>query len=434
VPMNSDQNKQQISASDRTQFVDHGIHHSFQHEVAGPDLEREDAFLRLNFVSIYVSDQERSKSFFLAKLGFKLMIDVRFPSGYRWIEVSPPDGSARLALIVPEPGFMETALPGSSSLVTFTTEDVEAKYREWSGRGVKFSLPPHTPEWGGVFCRFEDLDGNPFGLAGFTDVTRALETQRNAEARRREAERTVAQELAIAKQVQARLFPQRLPLVPTLDCAAICVQARAVGGDYYDFLELGNGRVAIVVADIAGKGIAAALLMASLQATLRSQSALIAAHPEQGLSLVNHLLFENTEPRAYATLIYTEYNSMSGRLRYANCGHLPGLLLRGDKVEKLDAANTVIGLFDHWDCTVSETPVESGDILILYTDGVVEAYGNSGEEFGETRLVETVSRNKDLSARDLVEAIVNQVADFSEGQQFDDITVVVTKILPDRTT
>lgn len=164
MPMNSDQSQQRTSASGRTQFVEHGIHHSFQHEVAGPDPEREDAFLRLNFVGVYVSDQERSKTFFLEKLGFRLMIDVRFPSGYRWIEVSPPDGTARLALIVPEPGFMETALPGSSSLVTFTTEDVEAKYRDWSGRGVKFSVPPHTPEWGGVFCRFEDLDGNPFGL------------------------------------------------------------------------------------------------------------------------------------------------------------------------------------------------------------------------------------------------------------------------------
>src|ERR1700739_1909291 len=188
----SDQIAPPGSASDRMVFVEQGIHHTFQCESAGPEPDREDAFLRVNFVSVYVSDQERSKRFFLEPLGFELMIDVRFPSGYRWIEVAPPDGTARLALGLPRPGFIEEGLGGRSSLITFMTDDVEGKYREWSERGVRFSMPPHTPEWGGSFCRFEDLDGNPFGLAGFNDVTRALEAQRKAEAQRREARRLAA--------------------------------------------------------------------------------------------------------------------------------------------------------------------------------------------------------------------------------------------------
>jgi serine phosphatase RsbU (regulator of sigma subunit)/predicted enzyme related to lactoylglutathione lyase len=415
------------SANDGIVFVQQGIRHSFQYEGSGPEPDREVAFLRVNFVSVYVGDQERSKRFFLEQLGFKLAIDAYFPSGHRWIEVAPPDGSARLALVLPGSGYVDEGLAGRSSLITFMTDDVERKYREWSERGVRFSMPPHTPEWGEYFCRFEDLDGNPFGLAGFNDVTRALETQRKAEAQRREARRLAAQELEIAKQVQARLLPQRLPTIPTLDCAGICVQARVVGGDYYDLLELGRDRAAIVVADIAGKGIGAALLMANLQANLRSQCAWVGDHPEQALGLVNQMLFENTDPRAYATLFYAEYNAKEGQLRYANCGHPPGLLLRGDYVEKLQAANTVVGLFEEWECTVSIVSMQEGDILALYSDGVIEAFDDTGEEFGEERLIDTLRSHSSLSAALIAKAIVDEVAKFGGREQFDDITVVVAK-------
>ncbi|MFZ0590105.1 MAG: SpoIIE family protein phosphatase, partial [Bryobacteraceae bacterium] len=315
------------------------------------------------------------------------------------------------------------------SLITFMAEDVEAKYREWSERGVKFPTAPHTPEWGGMFCRFEDPDGNLFGLTGFNGVTLAIETRRKAEARRREAQLLAAQELDIAKQVQMRLLPQVLPAIPTVDCAGICLQARAVGGDYYDFFELGRDRLAVVVGDIAGKGIGAALLMANLQATLRSQSARLADCPKEALAVVNRLLFKNTEPSAYATLFYAEYDSVSRRLRYANCGHLPGLLFRGTEVEKLQAANTVIGLFDAWECSVSETAMASGDILVLYTDGVTEAMGDSEEEFGEGRLIDVIWKNRSLSAQFLAEAITAQVVSFGRDKQRDDITVVVTETI-----
>ncbi|HZT74778.1 MAG TPA: SpoIIE family protein phosphatase [Terriglobales bacterium] len=415
------------SAGDSIVFVEQGIRHSFQFEGAAPAHDREDVFLRLNFVSVYVRDQERSKNFFVDQLGFRLMIDARFPSGYRWIEVAPPDGTARLALVLPGPGFVPEGVPGRSSLITFTAENVEAKYQEWSARGVKFSLPPHIAEWGAMFCRFEDPDGNPFGLAGFSEVTQALETRRQAEARRREAERLAAREMEIARQVQLRLLPQKPPSIPTLDCAGICVQARAVGGDYYDFLELGGDKVAVVVADIAGKGIAAALQMANLQASLRSQCAWGGGRAEQALANVNRLLFETTDSSAYATLFYAEYDTNSGRLHYANCGHLPGLLLRGDEITKLDAANTVVGLFSGWECTLSEALMQTGDMLVLYTDGVTEAFDGSGEQFGEPRLIGAIRANRDVSAGLLTRTIIGEVADFAAGKQDDDMTVVVVK-------
>jgi len=192
VTTNRDQRPSPGSATDQVVFVEHGIQHSFEHEGPGRHGDQRGPFLRLNFVSIYVRDPERSKRFFVEQLGFRLMIDVHFPPGYRWIEVAPPDGSARLAPVLPCSGFAEGGQPGRSSLITFMTEDVDAKYREWSQREVKFSMPPHTPEWGGRFCTFEDVDGNPFGLAGFSEVAQAIETGLDAEARRREAERLAA--------------------------------------------------------------------------------------------------------------------------------------------------------------------------------------------------------------------------------------------------
>ena len=186
----------------------------------------------------------------------------------------------------------------------------------------------HATAWGGAFARFEDIDQNSFALVSFDEVSRAVEAQRQAAAERREAERRAAHELEIARQVQARLFPQRLPELESLEYAGACVQTHQVGGDYYDFLDLGQARLCLVLGDIAGKGIAAALLMANLQANLRSQCATAVEQPEQLLRSVNRLFYENTAENAYATLFYSEFDDRTCRLRYANCGHLPGLSSR----------------------------------------------------------------------------------------------------------
>lgn len=410
-----------VSFSQESDFRSHTETSAFRLDGSGP-------YLRLHFVSVYVSDQERSLRFFAEKLGFTVVADARFASGKRWIEVSPPDGSAVLALVLPMEEFHEEHLVGNSGLVTFLTEDVDRIYREWSERGVIFTVPPQTPAWGGTFCRFVDPDGNPFALAGFTDVTRSIDQRRRAYAEKLEGERRVAQELEIAQQVQARLFPQMRPEVPGLDYAGVCVQARSVGGDYYDFLELGSGRLALIVGDIAGKGIAAALLMANLQANLRSQFVGMEDTPESLLTSANRLLFKNTDPNAYATLFFADYNPSTGCLAYANCGHVPGLLLRADgRIDQFDSNSTVLGLFADWTCSLSSTALEQGDLLVLYTDGITECENDNGEEFGQQRLTEAIRKASQFPAQELVTSVIQDVLHFGNGRQTDDLTLIVAR-------
>jgi serine phosphatase RsbU (regulator of sigma subunit) len=227
------------------------------------------------------------------------------------------------------------------------TEDVQRNFEAWRDRGVLFRHPPQSGAWGGVFTEFQDPDGNSFVLAGWDDLTREIEARRQTVAEKLESERRAAQELEIAKEVQARLFPQTLPAFEGLDFAGVCIPARAVGGDYYDFLNLGGSRLGLVIGDISGKGIAAALLMANLQAILRSQCAMVSDDPQQFLRSINQLLYQNTPESAYATLFFGEYDDKEKCMRYANCGHVVGILLRSDnRVERLDSTCTVLGLFE----------------------------------------------------------------------------------------
>jgi catechol 2,3-dioxygenase-like lactoylglutathione lyase family enzyme len=400
----------------------------FRFDGAGFRLDGDEPYLRLHFVTIYVTDQKRSLRFFVDQLGFSLVSDVRFASGSRWVEVGPPDGTAILALALPIPGLNEERFIGNSGLVTFLSENVESKYNEWSKRGVHFTIPPQTPSWGGTFCRFVDPDGNMFALASFDHTTRELDQRRRAYAERLETERRAAQELEIARQVQMRLFPQRQPAMPGLDYAGVCVQARSVGGDYYDFLDLGQGRVAFALADIAGKGIAAALLMANLQANMRSQMVSAIDQPDRFLASVNRLLFENTAVSSYATLFFAAYDNTTCSVRYANCGHLPGLILRSDgSIDRLDPTGTVIGLFEEWSCSIQESCLGPGDTLALYTDGVTESPNSTGEEFGDERLLDSLRRHSAVGACAMAQAVVQDVAQFSAGDQFDDITLIIAK-------
>jgi serine phosphatase RsbU (regulator of sigma subunit)/predicted enzyme related to lactoylglutathione lyase len=391
-------------------------------------LDRQDPYLRLLCINIFVRDQERSLRFYMDQLGFGVVVDENYESGGRWVAVAPPDGNTVLALVTPKRKSEEYKLIGRSRSAVLVTEDVMAKFDEWRQRGVRFHHPPQTTLWGGIFTRFDDLDGNSFSLVGRDDFVREIEARRRAAAEKVEAERRIAQELEIAKRVQARLFPQTLPQLKTLQYAGICIQARDVGGDYYDFLNLGGERLALVIADTSGKGIGAALLMANLQANLRSQSAIALDQPQRFLRSVNQLFYENTTESAYATLFFAEYDDQTRHLRYANCGHLSALLLRNDSVERLDSTCTVLGLFKDWQCSIEERQIFPGDILALYTDGVTEAFNNEGEEFGEQRLIEALRRNRELPSRDLLAAIVDDVQRFSSrDEQHDDITLIVAK-------
>ena len=398
-------------------------------------------FLRLNFATLWVRDQERSRRFFVESLNFEPLVDVQTPEGSRWIVVAPPaagwlpgtagTGLPGIALVVPPEGSAEHQRIGQSTGLSFLTEDVRSLFEEWSRRGVRFSLPPMEPSWGNGQARyavFEDADGNSFSLIEFDEATRTLEAERRAEAARLEAERQAAHELAIAKQVQTRLFPQHQPLIRTLVYAGICRPARTVGGDYYDFLDLGSRRLGLVIADISGKGIGAALLMANLQAALRSQCATAWEQPERFLRSVNQLLYENTTEGDYATLFFAEYDDDTRKLRYSNCGHPPALLLRSnDSLERLGATCTVVGLFEKWDCTMEERELAPGDAVLLYTDGVTEALNGEGEEFGEERLLEATRQHRELSLPELLAAVADQARRFSPHEQTDDITLIAAK-------
>jgi len=270
----------------------------------------------------------------------------------------------------------------------------------------------------------------------------ALENIRLAEkmAERMEADRRLAREMEIARDVQARLFPQKLPAMKTLEYTGGCIPARAVGGDYYDFVELREGHLALVLADIAGKGVSGALLMANLQANLRSQCAIAVDDLRRALASVNHSFCKNTGDASYATLFFADYDDCSRRLRYVNCGHLPPLLLCGGrgaedeatrtgKVQRLDATSMVVGLFNDWQCEVAEVKLTPGDTLVLYTDGITEARSAEGEEFGESRLIDTLRSYCHLPVGPLLQAVVGAVQQFSSGEQQDDITMVIARSL-----
>jgi sigma-B regulation protein RsbU (phosphoserine phosphatase) len=255
-------------------------------------------------------------------------------------------------------------------------------------------------------------------------------TLAEAMAERIEAERRAQQEMRIAQQVQSRLLPQQAPSLKTLECAGRCVQTRAVGGDYYDFLDLGSGRLGLVLADIAGKGISGALLMANLQANLRSQYALALEDIPRLLRSVNRLFYKNTETSHYATMFFAVYDDATRRLRYVNCGHnAPMLLKTAGDVDRLNATATVLGLFEEWDCEVGDCEVAAGDILVIYTDGISEAgeSDDGGEEFGEERLLAAIRKYRERLAEEILDGILREVQQFSPEQQADDMTLIVAR-------
>ena len=256
----------------------------------------------------------------------------------------------------------------------------------------------------------------------------SLENMAMAEqiADRLEMDRRAEREIQIARDVQSRLFPQVMPRLATLEYAGSCLQARQVGGDYYDFLDLGSSHVAFVLADVSGKGIAGALLMANLQANLRSRSELAMQDLPRLLASVNQFFYENTPEDRYATLFLGVYDDKTRRLTYANCGQNPPFVFHSaGSVEQLKPTATVIGLFPDWKCTTQTIALQPRDVLVIYTDGVTEANDEHGEEFGEERLIDTVRQNVGRSPSEILTAIQAAVQKFSVGEQFDDLTLVV---------
>jgi len=250
-------------------------------------------------------------------------------------------------------------------------------------------------------------------------------------ARRMEAQQRAEREMQIARQVQARLFPQQQPPLATLDYAGRCMQTRAVGGDYFDFLSLSPTRLGVALGDISGKGMSAALLMANLQANLRSQITRAITDLPGLLQTVNRLFYDSTELQHFATFFFGDYDDETRRLRYANCGHPAPVLVRaGGAVERLHATASVLGMFADWEVEIEETCLAPDDLLVIFSDGVSEAMTDEGEEFGDERLVQEIQSRRNESAPRLLDSIIAAVETFSGSHQEDDVTLVVARGKP----
>ena len=239
-------------------------------------------------------------------------------------------------------------------------------------------------------------------------------------------------ELEIAREVQEHLFPQRLPSVPGLDYCGRCRPAREVGGDYYDFLELPEGRLGIAIGDVSGKGIGAALMMASLEASLRGQAS-VGLDLAELVKRVNRLVYEASSASRYATFFYGEYDSRSRQLSYVNAGHTPPVILRQSaaacRVFRLEIGGPVIGLLRQ--CYQQGSfPLEPGDLVVLFTDGVSESMNARDEEWGEDRLIELAKSCHGQSAFEAMTRILAAAEAFAAGaSQHDDMTLVVLRVL-----
>jgi phosphoserine phosphatase RsbU/P len=242
-------------------------------------------------------------------------------------------------------------------------------------------------------------------------------------------------EIEIAREVQERLFPQRLPEIAGLDYFGRCRTALGVGGDYYDFLALPEGKLGVALGDVSGKGIAAALTMASLQASLRAD-AMRAGNDIAGLiTRVNAMLYDASTEDRYATLFYAQYDPATHRLSYVNAGHCPPILLRSmanhAAVERLDqAGGTVVGLLPECAYEQAEISLAPGDLLVIYTDGFSEAMNPKLEEWGEERLIHAIASCSGLRAKDSISKIMQAADAFASGApQSDDMTLVILRAL-----
>jgi sigma-B regulation protein RsbU (phosphoserine phosphatase) len=238
-------------------------------------------------------------------------------------------------------------------------------------------------------------------------------------------------ELEIAREVQEDLFPQRLPVVRGLEYWGQCRPAREVGGDYYDFLELPDGRFGIAIGDVSGKGVGAALMMASLEASLRALAPVV-NDPAELMERVSSLVHQASSANRYATLFYGQYDPASGCLSYVNAGHNPPVVLRGCggsfQVFRLETGGPVIGLLRHsYERGVfSHQP---GDLLVLFTDGVSESMNARFEEWGEEKLIEFAKTCYELPATEGLKRILSAAQAFAAGaSQHDDMTLVVLRV------
>jgi sigma-B regulation protein RsbU (phosphoserine phosphatase) len=249
-------------------------------------------------------------------------------------------------------------------------------------------------------------------------------------------------EIEIAREVQNQLYPREAPKTRTLRLKAVCQPARMVSGDYYDYETIRNAQIAIAIGDVAGKGISAALLMATLQSSLRTQlqsafeiaTAAGNGHSTPSLSTsllvsrLNNQLFAYTSPEKYATFCLGIYDETSGAFTYTNAGHLPPILIRDGVPERLDVNGTVVGAFPFAKYGESRVDMLSGDLLVCFTDGVSEPENEYGEMFGENRLIDLVARNSHRSEEEIIEMVIDSVRQWTASEELqDDMTILMAR-------
>ena len=241
------------------------------------------------------------------------------------------------------------------------------------------------------------------------------------------ARERVAQELKVAQGIQTSFLPEVCPRLPGFDIAAYWQSAREVGGDFYDFIPLPDGRMGLVIADVSDKGVPAALFMALCRALIRA-SAVASPTPGEALRRANELILADASSGMFVTLLYGILDPISRKLTYVNAGHNPPVLSRREEVLSLRAKGIALGVIEDVELEEREVELSEGDMVVFYTDGVTDAINEAEEEFGQARLTNLVVENRDLTAQGLIDRINKEVIAFIGGEpQFDDFTLVVLK-------
>ena len=273
---------------------------------------------------------------------------------------------------------------------------------------------------------------NALGMAIFAFIIRNLITERRTaeekEKYRRELERT-EYEMETARGIQQSFLPESPPRIEGFELAALNLPARQVGGDFYDFIPVSEGKWGIIIADVSGKGVPAALFMA-LSRTLVRANVAASATAAQAMQRANHLISQEAKMGMFVTLFYAVLDPEKRRLQYVNAGHNPPFVIRKSLggVILLRASGIAMGVMDDVSLEEREIELASSDVVVFYTDGITEAINAVGEQFGEKKLIETINKNADLPMKDLIARVKDDVFAFAQGQpQHDDFTLVLLK-------
>jgi len=235
-------------------------------------------------------------------------------------------------------------------------------------------------------------------------------------------------ELSFALQVQRALFPRQFPATSGLEFTAVCIPAHGISGDYYDVIQLQDGRIVFAIADISGKGIPAAILMANLQALLRTMAD-IGRSPGEVVSRLNHHLNQVTDESKFATFFYAEWNPRHRALSFVNAGHLPPVMVGSCRGVRLDKGGFPLGVFRDADFEVGELTMQPGDMLVLYSDGITEATSDAGEQFEERRLQQAVEERCGAPLLEIQSHILDALHSWSDKEPEDDMTLLIVRAI-----